>query len=194
MARPLNVRRPTTREVRRLSRLMAGGVNRHRQRRAEALLLYGMGVRPLRIAEAQAVHVNTIYADLHAFAAAGIGAIEQLQSAGAPARLTANQEARIVRLAEQSPGEVGQPYGRWSLRKLSTYLVKAHVVKAIGRERLRQVLKKRCPPTARPAQAHRPGSPTAGHPGADPLDFPAFAASWTPRLRYRAATVRFKQA
>lgn len=190
MARPLNVRRPSTREVRRLSKLMAGGVNRHRQRRAEALLLYGMGVSPLRIAAAQGVHVNTVYTDLHAFAAAGIRAIEQLQPAGAPARLTASQEARIVQLAEQLPGEVGQPYGRWSLRKLSTYLVKAHIVKAIGRERLRQVLKKRCLLAARPAQAHQHRPATAGHLGADPLDFPAFAAQRSAVVLRRQANCR----
>lgn len=154
MARPLKIRRPSTSEVRRLSKLMASGINRHQQRRAEALLLYGMGLSPLKIAAAQGVHVNTVYADLQAFATARSGAVEQLQAAGRLLRITANQEARIVQLADQSPSEVGQPYGRWSLRKLSAYLVKAHIVKSIGRERLRQVLKKRCSLPARPAQAH----------------------------------------
>src|SRR5215207_8594998 len=95
MARPLNVRRPTTSEVRRLSKLMASGVNHHQQRRAEALLLYGMGLSPLKIAAAQSVHVNTVYTDLQAFATVRVGAVEQLQSAGTPARITASQEARI---------------------------------------------------------------------------------------------------
>ncbi|HEY6073655.1 MAG TPA: hypothetical protein VIV15_09735 [Anaerolineales bacterium] len=119
MARLLNVRRLKTAEVQQLQKRLASLSNSHQQRRAEALLLYSIGLDPLRIAQAQSVHVNTIYADLHAFATAGIEAVTQLQSGGAPTRTTASQVAHIAQLAEQSPGEVGQPYGRWSLRKLS---------------------------------------------------------------------------
>ena len=68
MARPLTARRPSTREVHRLSKLMVELTNPHQQRRAEVLLLHGMQVSPLKIAAAQGVHVNTVYADLRAFA------------------------------------------------------------------------------------------------------------------------------
>ena len=143
MTRSMKVRRPTTAEIRQLSQRLAGLPDQHQQRRAEALRLYGIGLNPLVIAQAQGVHVHTIYADLHAFEQAGVSAVTQLRPAGAPARLTPTQMAERVRLADQSPGEVGLPYSRWSLRKLSTYLVKKHIVKSIGPERLRQVLKKR---------------------------------------------------
>ena len=84
MARPLNVRRLNAIEVQQLQKRLAGLANLHQQRRAEALLLYGMGLDPLRIAQAQSVHLNTIYADLHAFATSGIEAVTHLQSGGAP--------------------------------------------------------------------------------------------------------------
>src|SRR5437764_13511995 len=96
MARPLNVRRPKTVEVQQLQKKLAGLTNHHQQRRAVALLMYGMGLDPLLIAQAQSVHVNTIYADLHAFATAGIAAVTQVQSAGAPTRITASQVDRIA--------------------------------------------------------------------------------------------------
>lgn len=139
MARKLKVRRPATTEIQRLSKAMIELVNPHRQRRAEALLLYCMGLNPLEIARAQGVHPNTVYKDVHAFEQVGAEAIWQLRESGAPRRITASQITKLVQLAEHSPQEVGLPYGRWSLRKLSVYLVKQHIVKSLGRERLRQL-------------------------------------------------------
>lgn len=175
MSRSMKVRRPITVETRRLHELGGKLTNRHQQRRAEALWLYGLGLSPLEIAAAQAVHVNTIYRDLHAFAQHGLAAIEQLQAAGVSARLTAAQEQRIVSLADQSPNGVGLPYGRWSLRKLQAYLLKKRIVRAISAERLRQVLKKRYSPAPRAAEAHQPRPATARHFGPNSLGFSAFA-------------------
>jgi len=175
MSRPMKVRCPTTVETRRLHELGGKLTNRHQQRRAEALWLYGLGLSPSEIAAAQAVHVNTIYRDLHAFAQAGLAAIEQLHAAGVAARLTATQAQMIVRLTDQSPQVVGLPYGRWSLRKLRAYLLKHRIVRALSAERLRQVLKKRYLFSPRPAQTREPRSATARHFGPDSLGFPAFA-------------------
>lgn len=178
MSRPMKVRRPTTVETRRLHEWVGKLTNPHQQRRAEALWLYGLGLSPLEIAAAQAVHVNTIYRDLQAFAQHGLAAIEQLRTAGVSARLTAAQEQMIVRLAEQSPTGVGLPYGRWSLRKLRTYLLKKRIVRAISAERLRQVLKKRYSPAPRAAETHQPRSATARHFSAHSLGFSASATPW----------------
>lgn len=142
MAREMKVRRLMTVEIQKLSKRMIELVNPHQRRRAEALILYGMGLKPLEIAMSQGVHPNTVYQDLHAFEQLGLEATQQLQASGAPSRITASQITKMVELAEQSPQVVGLPYGRWSLRKLSVYLVKKHIVKSIGRERLRQLLKK----------------------------------------------------
>lgn len=178
MARKLKVHRPTTAEIQRLNKEMTKLVNRHQRRRAEALILYGMGLMALDIAMAQGVHPNTVYADLQMFEQLGVEAIWQLQSSGAPSRITADQITKIVQLAEQSPQDVGYPYGRWSLRKLSVYLVKQHIVKSIGRERLRQLLKKRCLFPAGRAQACQPRPAATGNSGSSTLDFQAFAHRW----------------
>ena len=174
MARLIKVRCPKTGEIRQLCKHTLGLTDPHQQRRAEALILYGMGLKSLEIAMSQGVHANTVYKDLHAFEQLGVQAIQQLQCGGAPARITAAQVAHMVRLAEQSPQEAGLPYGRWSLRKLSAYLVKKHVVKSIGRERLRQLLKKRSALSAGSTQAHQPRPTAWSNFGPYPLDFRAF--------------------
>ena len=178
MARKMKVHRPTTAEIQRLNKDMTKLVNRHQRRRAEALILYGMGLKALEIAMAQGVHPNTVYADLQAFEQLGVEAVGQLQSSGAPSRITADQITKIVQLAEQSPQDVGFPYGRWSLRKLSVYLVKQHIVKSIGRERLRQLLKKRSAFPARATQVAQPRPTATSNSGAPALDLQAPAHRW----------------
>jgi transposase len=178
MARKMKVRHPATTEIQQLSKKMIEMVNPHQRRRVEALILYGMGVQALEIATAQGVHPNTIYKDLQAFEQLGVEAIWQLQEGGAPSRITANQIRTMVQLAEQSPQAVGLPYGRWSLRKLSVYLVKQHIVKSIGRERLRQLLKKRFSLSAGATQASQPRPAATGNSGSDPLVFQTFAHRW----------------
>jgi hypothetical protein len=59
-----------------------------------------------------------VYPDLHTFAQYGAQALDQLESAGAPVRLSAARRAEILRLAEVPPYEVGLPYGYWSAAKL----------------------------------------------------------------------------
>jgi len=178
MARLLKIHRPTTAEIQQLSKRILKLVDPHQRRRAEALILYGMRLKPLEIAMSQGVHPNTVYADLHAFERLGLKAIEQLRGSGAPSRITTTQVSEMVRLAEQSPQEVGLPYGRWSLRKLSVYLVKQHIVKSIGRERLRQLLKKRSALPAGAAQIAQPRPAATGNSGSPALDFWAFAHRW----------------
>lgn len=176
MARVMKVCRPTTREIRRLGKRTI--TDPHQRRRAEALVLYGMGLTPLEIAMSQGVHPNTVYTDLHAFQHLGLNAIEQLHGRGAPSRITATQVTEIVRLAEQSPQEVGLPYGRWSLRKLSAYLIKKHIVKSVGRERLRQLLKKRSALPTGATQTAQPRPTATGNSGSPALDFQASAHQW----------------
>lgn len=182
MTRKMKVRQPDTTEIQRMIRQQPELVDPHQRRRAEALLLYGMGVQTLEIALLQGVHVNTIYKDLHAFEQLGVEAIQQLQKSGAPSKITTSQITKIVELADQSPQNVGAPYGRWSLRKLSEYLVKHHIVKSIGRERLRQLLKKRFSLPAGPTQACQSRPTTTGNSGSDSLVFPTFAHRWASRI------------
>ena len=142
MPRALLVRRPTRREIRRLHDLLADEGPPRQRRRAEAILLHAAGLDARTIAGALGAHPNTVYADLHAFGAAGLACLTAGRRRGAPARLTAEQRAAILTVAERAPADLGLPYGRWSLATLRAHLLARRVVRAISREHLRRVLQK----------------------------------------------------
>lgn len=143
MSRQLKVRTPSAAEMRQLRQILEESTNAPLCRWAEALLFYGAGLNAQSIAEALAVHVNTIYTCLHRFARRGISLFHRVPRQGAPSRITAAQIDEIAQTAEQSPADFGLPYGRWSLAKLQEYLIhQRHLLKAISREHLRRVLKK----------------------------------------------------
>ena len=142
MARSLTVRPPTTQQLRRLHGYLETPLQPWQRRRAEALLLFAAGHTATFIAQLLEVHVNTIYADLSAFARQGLRCLQSVRRQGALPRLTSAQFKAIWRLAEQSPLRFGLPFGRWSLSKLRAYLIQQRLVKVISREHLRRVLKK----------------------------------------------------
>jgi hypothetical protein len=67
MARPLRVRKPTLRQLRRLQQLLESEASARQRRRAEVLLLYAAGHDAISMAQALQAHPQTIYADLRAF-------------------------------------------------------------------------------------------------------------------------------
>jgi transposase len=73
----------------------------------------------------------------------GMACLDPKWAGGRPRRITADDEAFIVRTAETRPEKLGQPFTRWSIRKLAGYLADnpARTVR-IGRERLREILAK----------------------------------------------------
>lgn len=141
MARPLTVGPPTASQLRRIHHCLESPLRPTQRRRAEALLLLAAGHTAVFIARLLGAHVNTIYADLRAFARHGLRSLRPT-ARGAPPRLTPAQRRAIWRLAEQAPLRLGLPFARWSLAKLRAYLIRQRVVKAISREHLRRVLKK----------------------------------------------------
>ncbi|MBI4445754.1 MAG: helix-turn-helix domain-containing protein [Acidobacteria bacterium] len=142
MSRSLNVRQPRPREIRQLLEFVEEPLESATQRRAQAILLHHEGMNATEIAATLQVHVNTIYTDLHAFDADGIRAVSQSRAPGVPAQLTGGQTAELCRIADQSPQEFGLCYGRWSLSKLRTYLIRQGIVNKISRKHLWRVLKK----------------------------------------------------
>ena len=67
MSRSLKVRKPRPAEIRQLLAFVEEPLERPSQRRAQAILLHNDGMSATEIATPLQVHVNTIYADLHAF-------------------------------------------------------------------------------------------------------------------------------
>ena len=144
MSRPLKIRKPNATEMGQLTQTLEESTQARLCRWAETVLFYGAGLNAQQIAEAIDVHANTIYTYLHDFAREGMSFVQHLRPAGTPPRITEAQVNEIVRIAEQSPTEFGLPYGRWSLAKLQDYVTRPRgLLKAISREHLRRVLKKR---------------------------------------------------
>jgi transposase len=146
MPRSLIIRKPTASEVRQVSKLLSTTDDLQQQRRADTILLYAAGLNASEVAAALEVHVNTVYADLHAFDKHGLACLKLCQPRGAPARISSKLLAAIQHLAELPPYEWGLPYGRWSLSKLAIYLRQQRLLKTISREHLRQLLKKGASP------------------------------------------------
>lgn len=145
MSRTLTIRKPQKAEAQRLQEVLEASDHPGIRRRAEAILLYAAGANATDIAAALDAHPNTIYADLQAFARYGVAGVKVLGTAGLPPSLTEAQKTKIRQLADQSPVELGLPWGRWSLAKLRDYLIEHGLLQAISREHLRRVLKKgRC--------------------------------------------------
>src|SRR5262249_22320986 len=117
-------RPPTAQQLRRIHACLETPLRPWQRRRAEALLLLAAGHTAAFIAGLLEVHVNTVYADLHAFARSGLGCLRPTRRQGALPRLTPTQLRTIWRLAERSPLTLGLPFARWSLAKLRTYLIR----------------------------------------------------------------------
>lgn len=142
MPRPLTVRKPRRAEIDDLNTVLEQELTAGQRRRAEVLVLYAAGVEGQDIARTLDIHVNTVYADLKAFAREGLACVHHRWQGGAPMRIREAQRTEILCLAQTAPGEVGLPYGRGSLAKLCQYLIPQRIVPPISREYLRQVLKK----------------------------------------------------
>jgi transposase len=78
---------------------------------------------------------------IHRFNDKGMSSLDPQWAGGRPRRITTDDEHYIVETAKKRPEALGQPFTRWSLRKLAAYLADndQHVVE-VGRERLRQLL------------------------------------------------------
>ena len=126
MSRPLNARRPSATELRRVHRWLEGPLQSWQRRRAEALLLHAAGLPASAMSQLLQVHVNTIYADLRDFAQHGLSSLRRRRRVGAPPRLSQGQIDTIWRLASHTerpggpvipqparpPGPPGRPPGR----------------------------------------------------------------------------------
>src|SRR3989304_2192004 len=99
MSRQLNVRLPNAAEMRQLRQILEESINARLCRWAEALLFYGAGLDAQSVAEALAVHANTIYACLHRFAHMGMSLFQCVPSQGAPPRITPPQLDEVARVA-----------------------------------------------------------------------------------------------
>jgi putative transposase len=107
--------------------------------RAQVLLLSDRGWKRGDITEATGASQATIARVRRRFKERGMdAALTEDERSGVPAKISASDEQRIVALV-CSPAPEGR--GRWTVRLLVEEAVKRKVVKSIGRERMRVILR-----------------------------------------------------
>jgi transposase len=77
---------------------------------------------------------------IHNFNRVGLEALIPAWGGGRPPVITDEARVRIVEVVNSRPQELGEPWSSWSLTRLRDYLLRARVVAAISKERLRVIL------------------------------------------------------
>jgi transposase len=142
MAELVRARRLSDEEGRRLLQIMRRGKHGSvRVRRAMIIMASASGTLVPAIARLVAADEDTVRDVIHAFNDKGLAALD-LQWAGGRPRVISDEDIEvIVAAARTRPEKLGQPFTRWSLRKLAGYFAgRPGRPVAIGRERLRQIL------------------------------------------------------
>ncbi|MGI5379334.1 IS630 family transposase [Streptomyces sp. CA-251387] len=145
MAEPFRVRRLTDHEGQKLQQIVRrGSTSSVRYRRAMMLLASAGGKRVPVIAQLVQADEDTVRDVIHAFNEKGLACLDPRWAGGRPRQLKSDEEDFVVQTATTRPVKLGQPFTRWSLRKLVAYLRKVHGrVIRIGREALRCLLARR---------------------------------------------------
>ena len=142
MAEPVRARRLTDQEGQRLQQIVRRGKHGSvRVRRAMIIMASASGTLVPAIARLVAADEDTVRDVIHLFNQKGLAALDPRWAGGRP-RLISDEDIQvIVTAATTRPEKLGQPFTRWSLRKLAGYLAR-HPDRPvrIGRERLRQLL------------------------------------------------------
>ena len=92
------------------------------------------------IARLVAADEDTVRDVIHLFNQKGLAALDPQWAGGRPRQISDDDIQVIVTAARTRPEKLGQPFTRWSLRKLATYFTDGPRPVRIGRERLRQIL------------------------------------------------------
>ncbi|MET9405234.1 IS630 family transposase [Streptomyces sp. NPDC002935] len=145
MAEPVRVRRLTDHEGHQLQRIVRrGSTSSVRYRRAMMLLASAGGNRVPVIARLVQADEDTVRDVIHRFNEIALACLDPRWAGGRPRLLSPDDEEFVVQTATTRPAKLGQPFTRWSIRKLLAYLRKVHGrVIRIGREALRCLLARR---------------------------------------------------
>lgn len=93
------------------------------------------------IAQLAATSEDRVREMIHRFNELGMRSLDPQWAGGRPRQITTADEAFIIQTAKTRPEKLGQPFTRWSVRKLAKYLNDNDTRRVtVGRERLRQLL------------------------------------------------------
>ncbi len=145
MAEPVRVRRLTDQEGQKLQQIVRrGSTSSVRYRRAMMLLASAGGNRVPVIAQLVQADEDTVRDVIHRFNEIGLACLDPQWAGGRPRLLSTDDEEFVVQTVATRPAKLGQPFTRWSIRKLAAFLRKVHGrVIRIGREALRCLLRRR---------------------------------------------------
>ena len=115
-----------------------------RLRRAIVVLASAGGNTVPAIARLVQADEDSVRQVIHRFNELGMASLDPRWAGGRPRLISEDDEAFIVATANTRPEKLGQPFTRWSVRKLADYLAHNAGARrvAVGRERLRQLLRK----------------------------------------------------
>ena len=123
MAEPVRVRRLTDQEGQRLQQIVRrGSTSSVRYRRAMMLLASAGGNRVPVIAQLVQADEDTVRDVIHRFNEIGLACLDPRWAGGRPRLLSPDDEDFVVATATTRPTKLGQPFTRWSIRKLAAYL------------------------------------------------------------------------
>ena len=141
----MRVRRLTEQEGQKLQQVVCrGSTSSVRYRRAMMLLASAGGNRVPVIAQLVQADEVTVREVIHRFNEIGLACLDPRWAGGRPRQLSTGDEDFVIQTATTRPTRLGQPFTRWSIRKLAAYLrrVHGHGIR-IGREALRCLLRRR---------------------------------------------------
>jgi len=110
-------------------------------RRAMVVLASGGGNTVPVIADLVQTSDDRVREMIHRFNEIGMDSLDPQWAGGRPRLITTTDRELIVKTAKKRPRSLGQPFTRWSIRKLRDYLAtKKNRKVMVSRERLRQIL------------------------------------------------------
>ena len=146
MTTPLKVRRLSPEEGRQLQRIIRRGGGKSdkshvKWRRALVVHASAGGNTVPVIARLVVTSEDRVREMIHRFNDKGMASLDPQWAGGRPRQITIDDETFIVATAKTRPEKLGQPFTRWSVRKLVAFVGDNKVRNVtIGRERLRQLL------------------------------------------------------
>jgi transposase len=113
-------------------------VMRHR---ARVVLLSSQGYRVPEMGPLLKSHPANLRKWIHRFNERGCEGLRTIHSGGPKKRFSGIQRAKIVRLAQTKPRNLGLHFTHWTLHRLARHAAKQGIVDRISHECVRQILK-----------------------------------------------------
>jgi transposase len=137
----LYVRSLTNAEGNHIQHILRHGKSRTPFRRAQVILHSAHGYTVQQIAKITYLHEEYVRELIRRFNVEGIVLFKKRAQSGRPVEFVPEIRSDIIMIALSPPKLLGRPFTRWSIAKLREHILKVGVVRHIGEETLRLILK-----------------------------------------------------